>query len=167
MLNPMIVAVRRPSEASPPAKAATRRRQSLLPVVGTSPPIFLESPYPQFAENRPGPELGPASPGRSPAEPQHLESLGSPVPRADPLTQFQDWAADLDDGGDDRTSGGWGLPAAEDIGRICVEPQDVYAFILVRASIQHLRTFLDDAAVRSVNITADVAFDLDASGTDG
>jgi hypothetical protein len=137
------------------------------PLSRSSPPIYLESPYPPFHidGNRPMPEIGPARklawPDSSTAA---SEALGSPVPNADPLTQFQDWAAELDDG-DDRNLGRLRLPTADEIKRLAENPR-VYAFILDRASIQQLRSFLDDAAVRSVNV-ADVAFDLDASRTDG
>jgi hypothetical protein len=132
------------------------------PLPSYAPPIFLESPYPPF---HPDEEQGLRQkltwPESSTAA---SEGLGSPVPIADPLTQFQDWAADLDDG-DDRNLGRLKLPTAEQIKRLAENPR-VYAFILDRTSIQRLRTFLDDADVRSVNV-ADVAFDLDASGTDG
>ena len=129
------------------------------PLPSYTPPIFLESPYPPLHPDGNRQKL--SWPESSTAA---SEALGSPVPIADPLTQFQDWAAELD-GGDDRNLGMLGLPTAEEIKRLAESPR-VYAFIVDRTSIQRLRTFLDDAAVRSVNV-ADIAFDLNASGTDG
>jgi hypothetical protein len=119
---------------------------------GSFPPVYLESLYSPPREFPPS-KLGWPNPSIASSEAwgdSHLEL-------ADPLTQFKAWAAMLNDG-DDRNLDRLGLPPAEEIKKLAVDPK-VHGFILPKASLEELRALLDDPAVRSVNV-ADVAFDL-------
>ena len=119
---------------------------------GSFPPVYLESLYSQPVEFPPS-KLGWPNPGIASSEAwgdSHLEV-------ADQLTQFKAWAAMLDDG-DNRNLERLGLPPADEIKKLAVDPK-VHAFILPKASVEELRALLDDPAVLSVNV-ADVAFDL-------
>jgi hypothetical protein len=129
-----------------------------VPSLSSSPPIFLESPYPPFATDRAMPEIGPPRKLAWP-NPQIASSAAGEgqLEASDPLTQFKAWAAMLRDG-DDRNLGRLGLPPAAKIKTLAADPK-VHAFILAKASVERLRALLDDPAVRSVNV-ADVAFDL-------
>ena len=129
-----------------------------VPSLSSSPPIFLESPYPPFDTDGPMPEIGPRRKLAWP-NPQIASAAAGEgqLEASDPLTQFKAWAAMLRDG-DDRNLGRLGLRPADEIKTLATDPK-VHAFILTKASVEKLRALLDDPAVRSVNV-ADVAFDL-------
>ena len=119
---------------------------------GSFPPVYLEPLYSQPREF-PSSKLGWPNPAIASSEAwgdSHLEL-------ADPLAQFKEWAAMLDDG-DDLNVERLDLPPAEQIKKLAVDPK-VHGFILPKASPEELRALVDDPAVFSVNI-ADVAFDL-------
>jgi hypothetical protein len=129
-----------------------------------SPPIFLEPPYPRFETEGPEPEIGSR---RQLAWPNPFIAASAAaqgeIPLADPLTQFQTWAAMLENG-DNRNLGRLGLPAASQIKTLAANPE-VHGFILAEATVESLRVLLDDPSVRSVNV-ADAAFDLGRTDID-
>jgi hypothetical protein len=138
-----------------------RRGRRLSPQFLDVPPVFLE---PLYTDKRrdfpPRTAIGWPEPISVRLDPDELEHGGLRDITAaddDSLPQFQRWVRMLRDG-DDSNLRRVGLPSLERLRALARSPR-VHGFILERATLAELRSYLDDPAVRSIAV-ADVAFDL-------